>query len=120
MAPSSIACDGMFHSYFMISVTHCMLEKNQLNIGNVDLFNQKIITHLISLKCNRGIGRNQAFKSSSGQYILANIDTDVIYDYKKILSAIKEYHSRFEGKVLSVYGMMIIPYLNSFTLTHIF
>ena len=74
-----------------------------------DLFNQKIITHLISLRCNRGIGRNQAFKSSSGQYILANIDMDVIYDYKKILSAIKEYHSRFEGKVLSVYGMMIIP-----------
>ena len=37
-------------------------------------------------------------------------DTDVIYDHKKILSAIGEYHSRFEGKVLSVYGMMIMPY----------
>ena len=75
-----------------------------------DLFNKKIITYLISLKCNRGIGRNQAYKHSSGQYIIANIDTDVIYDHKKILSAIGEYHSRFEGKVLSVYGMMIMPY----------
>ena len=32
MAPSSIACNGMFHSYFMIAVAHCMLEKNQLNL----------------------------------------------------------------------------------------
>lgn len=74
-----------------------------------DLFKQKIITSLIRVKCNRGMGRNEAFMHSTGQYIIANIDMDVIYDHRKILRAIDEYHSRFEGKVLSVYGMMILP-----------
>ena len=74
-----------------------------------DLSKQKIITSLIRIKCNRGAGRNQAFMNSTGKYIIANIDMDVIYDHSKILHAIDEYHSRFEGKVLSVYGMMIMP-----------
>lgn len=74
-----------------------------------DLFKQKIITSLSRLKCNRGTGRNQAFRNSTGNYIIANIDMDVIYDHRKILNAIDEYHLRFEGKVLSVYGMMIMP-----------
>lgn len=74
-----------------------------------DLFKQKIITSLIRVKCTRGAGRNEAYIRSTGLYIIANIDMDVIYDYSKILRAIDEYHSRFEGKVLSVFGMMILP-----------
>ena len=74
-----------------------------------DLFKQNIITSLIRIKSNRGTGRNEAFMHSTGRYIIANIDMDVIYDHRRILSAIHEYHSRFEGKVLSVYGMMILP-----------
>ena len=74
-----------------------------------DLFKQNIITSLIRIKSNRGTGRNEAFIHSTGQYIIANIDMDVIYDHSTILRAINEYHSRFEGKVLSVYGMMILP-----------
>jgi hypothetical protein len=31
-----IDSDGVFHPYFMISVMRCMLEKNQLNVDNVD------------------------------------------------------------------------------------
>ena len=55
-----------------------------------DLFKQKIITSVIRVKSNRGIGRNEAFVHSTGQYIIANIDMDVIYDHSTILRAMKE------------------------------
>ena len=69
----------------------------------------QIVRKLSIARCSRGRGRNLSFLISSGAYILANIDMDVVYDSNKILAAIRDYHERFEGKVLSVYGMMILP-----------
>jgi glycosyltransferase involved in cell wall biosynthesis len=73
------------------------------------LYDKGVIHKFRSVKCSRGRGRNLASLMASGQYLLANIDTDVVYDSCKILEVLKEYHERFEGKVLSITGMMILP-----------
>ena len=74
-----------------------------------ELQRKQIVQKISIERCSRGKGRNLAYLLSSGTYLLSNIDMDVVYDPGKILLAIKDYHQRFEGKVLSVYGMMIVP-----------
>ena len=74
-----------------------------------ELQRKQIVQKISIERCSRGKGRNLAYLLSSGTYLLSNIDMDVVYDPDKILLAIKDYHERFEGKVLSVYGMMILP-----------
>ena len=86
---------------------------NQSTDDSIDYLkelNQKHLIQKVSIeRCSRGKGRHLAYLLSSGSYLLSNIDMDVVYDPDKILLAIKDYHERFEGKVLSVYGMMILP-----------
>lgn len=67
-----------------------------------------IVKVLVIRRSNRGEARHLAFEKSSAPYILANIDMDVIYR-KEFDSVLEVYHRDFEGKVLSIYGMMIIP-----------
>jgi len=67
----------------------------------------RIISKLVVAHCSRGKGRQLAFELSKGEYVIANIDTDVVYS--RIMEGIALYHSNCEGKVLSVYGMMILP-----------
>lgn len=74
-----------------------------------ELHRDGMIRTIKRMKCSRGTGRNEAFLLSRGKYIMANIDMDVIYDAKKIMGVLDDYHRRFEGKVLSVFGMMILP-----------
>ena len=59
-------------------------------------------------RSTRGRGRQQAFEMSHAPYILANIDMDVVYK-QNLLEVLETYHRAFEGKVLSVYGMMVLP-----------
>ncbi len=59
-------------------------------------------------RSTRGQGRQLAFEMSHAPYILANIDMDVVYK-PNLLSVVDAYHRAFEGKVLSVYGMMVVP-----------
>jgi len=59
-------------------------------------------------RSSRGKGRQLAFEMSHAPYILANIDMDVVYK-PNILNVVDAYHRAFEGKVLSVYGMMVVP-----------
>lgn len=63
---------------------------------------------ILQEKSNRGEARQLAYKMSTGKYIISNIDLDVLYS-TQLKDALGEYHGRFEGKCLSVYGMMIIP-----------
>lgn len=73
-----------------------------------DLARKGIVKRLVVTRCTRGRGRQLAFENSSAPYILANIDMDVVYN-DQLLNLIDSYHRRFEGKVLSVYGTMIMP-----------
>ena len=59
-------------------------------------------------RSTRGRGRQRAFEMSHAPYILANIDMDVVYK-QYLLEVLETYHRAFEGKVLSVYGMMVLP-----------
>ncbi len=74
-----------------------------------ELNRRQIVRRLSIRRCSRGGGRNLALHLSRGKYLLSNIDTDVVYDLDKVLKAIRDYHERFEGKVLSLNGMMILP-----------
>src|SRR5256712_13067993 len=59
-------------------------------------------------RSTRGMGRQRAFEMSHAPYILANIDMDVVYK-RNLLEVLETYHRAFEGRVLSVYGMMVLP-----------
>jgi glycosyltransferase involved in cell wall biosynthesis len=66
-----------------------------------------IVKKLLVTSCSRGKGRHLAYEASSAPYLLSNIDTDVVYN--ELLPRVLDlYMRRFRGKVLSVYGMMIL------------
>ncbi len=73
-----------------------------------DLVEGGIVRNLIVTRCDRGRGRQLAFESSRAPYIIANIDTDVVYN-DELPKVLNLYLRRFEGKVLSVFGTMILP-----------
>lgn len=73
-----------------------------------DLAQKGIVKKLVITRCSRGRGRQLAFESSSAPYIIANIDTDVVYN-DQLPEVLKMYLEKFRGKVLSVYGTMIVP-----------
>jgi len=64
--------------------------------------------HFFRERCNRGQGRDLAFRNSMCDYLITNIDMDVIYDCSAIRAAIEQYHRDYEGKILSIYGAMIM------------
>jgi len=54
---------------------------------------------LIRRRCNRGEGREAAFRESSGQYIIANLDLDDVF-LPLLAKSLKVYHSAAEGFLL--------------------
>jgi glycosyltransferase involved in cell wall biosynthesis len=54
---------------------------------------------LIIKKCSRGKGREIAFENSSGEYIIANLDSDEIYS-PHLNGLIDFYHAKCENMVL--------------------
>ncbi len=54
----------------------------------------------IRRKCTRGEGRQLAFQSSRGEYILAQMDCDDEFLRSGVESFIDLYHSRYEGMML--------------------
>ena len=66
------------------------------------------VIKLIVKKCNRGEGRQIAFKESSGDYVIAGVDTDdTIGPGLQDLLAL--YHKEYEGSVLKAVGVTIAP-----------
>ncbi|MFG1520242.1 MAG: glycosyltransferase family A protein [Thermoplasmataceae archaeon] len=65
------------------------------------------IQKIIRKKCSRGVGRDIAFRNSSGDIVIASIDTDVIYNTDVLVNTVYEYERRWAGKILAVYGAMI-------------
>jgi glycosyltransferase involved in cell wall biosynthesis len=63
---------------------------------------------LIVRKCNRGEGRQIAFTESSGDYVIAGIDTDDVVgpELQRLLTL---YHTEYEGSVLKAVGVTIAP-----------
>jgi len=55
---------------------------------------------LIERRCTRGEGRQLAFESSKGDYVLSHMDCDDIFDAEGISSLIDRYHAEFEGKAV--------------------
>ena len=58
------------------------------------------LIRLIERRCNRGEGRQFAFNSSKGDYVLSHMDCDDIFDASAIDSLISQYHAFFEGKAI--------------------
>jgi len=66
------------------------------------------LIRLIVKKCNRGEGRQIAFVESTGDYVIAGIDTDdVVGPGLQHLLAL--YHTEYEGLVLQAIGVTIAP-----------
>jgi glycosyltransferase involved in cell wall biosynthesis len=63
---------------------------------------------LIVRKCNRGEGRQIAFTESTGDYVIAGIDTDDVVGpgLRRLLTL---YHAEYEGLVLQAIGVTIAP-----------
>lgn len=59
-------------------------------------------------KCNRGEGRQIAFTESSGDYIIAGIDTDDVVG-PRLQDLFALYHTEYEGLVLQAVGVTIAP-----------
>ena len=57
--------------------------------------------NLIVQKCTRGKGRQIAFENSSGDYIIANLDTDELYA-PKLIELLSIYHHSCSDKTLLV------------------
>jgi glycosyltransferase involved in cell wall biosynthesis len=55
---------------------------------------------LIERRCSRGEGRQLAFETSSGRYVLSHMDCDDIFSAPGISSLISRYHDDYEGKAL--------------------
>ena len=55
---------------------------------------------IIERKCNRGIGRELAFRASRGEYVLSHMDCDDVFNAGGINGLIDTYHATFEGKAL--------------------
>jgi glycosyltransferase involved in cell wall biosynthesis len=63
---------------------------------------------LVRMRCSRGLGRQIAYLLSKAQYIVANIDTDVIYN-NKIVDVLADYQRHRADFLYAVYGAMILP-----------
>jgi glycosyltransferase involved in cell wall biosynthesis len=63
---------------------------------------------LIVKKCNRGEGRQIAFAQSTGDYVIAGIDTDDAVG-PGLQHLITLYHAEYEGLVLQAIGVTIAP-----------
>ena len=63
---------------------------------------------LIVKKCNRGEGRQIAFAESTGDYIIAGIDTDDVVG-PGLQGLLALYHSEYGGSVLQAVGVTIAP-----------
>lgn len=72
------------------------------------LQNKGLLDKLIRCSCSRGKGRDLSFRYSTGDHVICNIDTDVVYDTIKIDQAISEYLSIQRDIIFATYGMMII------------
>jgi glycosyltransferase involved in cell wall biosynthesis len=66
------------------------------------------LVKLVVRKCFRGAGRQAAYENSSGDYIIDQVDMDDIY-LPLIRTVIDLYHEHFEGFVLLLNGLVIIP-----------
>jgi glycosyltransferase involved in cell wall biosynthesis len=78
--------------------------------GQWEYLSQLWKLHMIELgrtKCNRGEGRQIAFRFSRGEYIISQMDTDDVLNpnLERLLSL---YHSDFEGYLLAA-GLDIAP-----------
>jgi glycosyltransferase involved in cell wall biosynthesis len=58
------------------------------------------LIRLIERKCSRGEGRELAFRSSTGDYVLAHMDCDDVFDATGLNLLIERYHLSYEGKLL--------------------
>jgi len=94
------------HEYEAVIIDNCstdgsfeILQELEESMPNV---------HVYKERCNRGQGRDLAFRKSSSDYLITNIDVDVIYDCAFIKTAIEQYHRYYEGRILSIYGAMIM------------
>jgi len=63
---------------------------------------------LIVKKCNRGEGRQIAFAESTGDYVIAGIDTDDVVG-PGLQHLLTLYHTEYEGLVLQGTGVTIAP-----------
>jgi len=63
---------------------------------------------LVVKKCNRGEGRQIAFVESTGDYVIAGIDTDDVVGpgLQRLLAL---YHAKYEGLVLQAIGVTVAP-----------
>lgn len=75
---------------------------NMSNDGSQDVLkkyaNDRKIT-LVQKKCLRGVGRQIAFETSSGDYIISNLDMDDMF-YPALSKLLSLYHERCEGNLL--------------------
>jgi len=66
------------------------------------------LIRLVVKKCNRGEGRQIAFAESTGDYVIAGIDTDDVVG-PGLRSLLTLYHTEYEGSVLQAIGVTIAP-----------
>lgn len=66
------------------------------------------IDKLVTRRCSRGLGRQIAFLLSEANYIVANIDTDVVYN-DNLSKVLQTRENIFRNSLLAVYGMIVLP-----------
>ena len=79
--------------------------------GQITILQEYASSGLIKLivkRCNRGEGRQIAFAESTGDYIIAGIDTDDVVG-PELQRLIALYHKEYEGLVLKAIGVTIAP-----------
>jgi len=81
-----------------------VLVDSKSNDGSIELLRMYAREGKISLierKCSRGLGRQIAFESSTGDYVISGLDMDDVF--KPTLGSILSfYHDKAEGKLLTV------------------
>ena len=73
-----------------------------------EMYKSGKIDILARIRCSRGLGRQIAYLLSKAEYIIANIDTDVIYN-DKIVDVLADYQKRRANFLYAVYGAMVLP-----------
>jgi len=65
-----------------------------------DLLKRGVVGRVIEQRCTRGRGRQLAFESSDGDYVLSHMDCDDVFAAEGIRSLIEGYHSEHDGMML--------------------
>jgi len=68
-------------------------------------FEQEGRITLIEQRCSRGAGREFALEATKGEYVLAHMDCDDVFDAKGLDSLLDLYHSKCEGDVMMTQKM---------------